>query len=141
MVSRGQDGTRLQMVGNRVSPAFEQYLGASFLVCGITWVWGFLTSEYFPGHASLSLNLVSLVVYIEAASIGAFGLARGAFKGSVRIGMRVGIGAWIVNMTFRFIVFNLASALDGLILFLIGFMIGGTLGGFLGSFIRKSEHN
>ena len=113
------------------------------MICGIAWVWGFMTSEFFPEHASLSLNLVSFTVYLEAATIGAFGLARRTFKGpmkiGLRVGLRVGFEAWVINMVFRFIIFDLANALDGVILFLISFMLGGVLGGLLGGLVRKPK--
>jgi len=111
-------------------PSFESYFGAALFACGIAWFWDYVASIYFPGQAALNLTLLSALVYLEAAFLGAFGLARRILGKHIHVGIRVGLGAWMTNMVFRLIVFELAEALWGAVIYLAGFMVGGFLGGF-----------
>jgi hypothetical protein len=113
----------------RSNPSSGDYLGAALLACGIAWLWDFILSLYFPGKTALNLTIVSALVYLEAAFLGAFGLARRMSDDRVRIGMRVGIWAFLLNAAFRLILFDLFEALWGVILYLISFTLGGLLGG------------
>jgi hypothetical protein len=108
-------------------PRLGDYLGPSLIVCGISWVWGYITSSYFPEQASLSLNLVSFIVYLEAGTIGSLLLARKISNGLPWIGVRVGFWAWTINTLFRLVIFDFATALDGVFLFLLSFVVGGFL--------------
>lgn len=113
----------------KTSLSFESYLGVAFFTCGITWFWDFVASVYFPGQTALNLTLLSALVYLEAAFLGAFGLTRRVLVKHVHVGIRVGFGAWMTNMVFRLIVFELAEALWGLAIYLGSFVAGGLLGG------------
>jgi hypothetical protein len=115
-------------------PGFENYFGAALFACGITWFWDYVASMYFPGQAALNLTLLSALVYMEAAFLGAFGLARRLLSKHMNVGLRVGFGAWMTNMVFRLIVFELAEALYGMVVYMVGFIVGGILGGL---FARK----
>jgi hypothetical protein len=110
-------------------PVFEKYLGAAAFACGIAWFWDYVASLYFPGQVALNLTLLSVVVYLEAAFLGAFGLTRRMLTRHVHVGVRVGLGAWLTNMVFRLIVFELVEALWGLPVYFGGFVTGGLLGG------------
>jgi hypothetical protein len=113
-------------------PGFDQYFGAALLACGITWLWDYVASLYFPGQTALNFTLLSALVYLEAAFLAAFGLTRKVPVKHIPIGLRVGFGAWIANTVFRLILFELGEALWGVVLYLATFVLGGFLGGFLG---------
>jgi putative membrane protein (TIGR04086 family) len=108
---------------------FESYFGVALFTCGIIWLWDYLSSLFFPGQTALNLTLLSSFIYLEASFIGAYGLARKRLQNQVNIGLRVGIAAFLVNLVFRLIVFEIAEALWGLIIYLIFLIIGGALGG------------
>lgn len=108
---------------------FESYFGVALFTCGIIWLWDYLSSLFFPGQTALNLTLLSSFIYLEASFIGAYGLARKRLQNQVNIGLRVGIAAFLVNLVFRMIVFEIAEALWGLIIYLIFLIIGGALGG------------
>ena len=110
-------------------PGFEGYFRAALFTCGIIWLWDYLSSLFFPGQTALNLTLLSSFIYLEASFIGAYGLARKRLQNQVNIGLRVGIAAFLVNIVFRMIVFEIAEALWGLIIYLIFLIIGGALGG------------
>jgi len=110
-------------------PSFGSYFGAALFTCGITWFWDYVASIYFPGQTALNLTLLSALVYLEAAFLGAFGLARKMQVKHIHVGMSVGFGAWMTNMVFRLIVFGLPEALLGVIIYLVSFVVGGILGG------------
>ncbi|MFH0848266.1 MAG: hypothetical protein V1857_02025 [archaeon] len=110
-------------------PVFEKYFGAAVFACGIAWFWDYVASLYFPGQVALNLTLLSAVVYLEAAFLGAFGLTRRMLAKHVHVGIRVGVGAWLTNMVFRLIVFELAEAIWGSPVYFGGFVTGGLLGG------------
>jgi len=110
-------------------PSFGGYFGAALFTCGIIWFWDYVASIYFPGQTALNLTLLSALVYLEAAFLGAFGLARKMQVKHIHVGMRVGFGAWMTNMVFRLIVFGLSEALWGVIIYLVSFVVGGLLGG------------
>lgn len=114
-------------------PSFESYIGAALLACGITWFWDFVSSLYFPGQTAVNLTIVSALVYLEAAFLGAFGLARRISDDRVHIGIRVGVWAFLVNAAFRLILFDLFEALWGVIVYLTCFTLGGLLGGLFAS--------
>jgi hypothetical protein len=117
---------------------FESYFGVALFTCGIIWLWDYLSSLFFPGQTALNLTLLSSFIYLEASFIGAYGLARKRLQNQVNIGLRVGIAAFLVNIVFRMIVFEIAEALWGLIIYLIFLIIGGALGGlFAKKFYRK----
>jgi len=120
-------------------PSFENYLGAAALACGITWIWDYFASFYFPGQAALNLTLLSFVVYLEGAFFGAFGLTRRRLTKHLHVGIRVGIGAWMTNMVFRLIVFSFSEALWGVLVYLASFLLGGSLGGLLAYVIHRGE--
>jgi hypothetical protein len=94
---------------------FEKYFGAVLIACGITWIWDFISSIYFAGQIALNLTIISSLVYLEASFIGAFLLVRKLPKNHIIIGLRVGIGAFLVNIAFRLILFELAEALGGVV--------------------------
>jgi len=108
---------------------FESYFGAALFTCGIIWVWDYIASIFFPGQTALNLTLLSAFIYLEASFIGAYGLTRKRPQNQVNIGLRAGIAAFLVNLVFRLIVFDIGEALWGLIIYLIFLIIGGALGG------------
>ena len=108
---------------------FESYFRAALFTCGIIWVWDYIASIFFPGQTALNLTLLSAFIYLEASFIGAYGLTRKRSQNQVNIGLRVGIAAFLVNLVFRLIVFDIGEALWGLIIYLIFLIIGGALGG------------
>ena len=108
---------------------FESYFRAALFTCGIIWVWDYIASIFFPGQTALNLTLLSAFIYLEASFIGAYGLTRKRSQNQVNIGLRVGIAAFLVNLVFRMIVFDIGEALWGLIIYLIFLIIGGALGG------------
>ena len=108
---------------------FESYFGAALFTCGIIWVWDYIASIFFPGQTALNLTLLSAFIYLEASFIGAYGLTRKRPQNQVNIGLREGIAAFLVNLVFRLIVFDIGEALWGLIIYLIFLIIGGALGG------------
>lgn len=112
-------------------PKFESYFGAVLIACGVTWLWDFVSSIYFAGQMALNLTIISSFVYLEAGFIGAFILARKLPKDHVLIGLRAGFGTFLVNLAFRLILFELAEALGGVVIYFISFTIGGMLGGLL----------
>jgi len=103
-------------------PKFESYFGAVLIACGVTWLWDF------AGQMALNLTIISSFVYLEAGFIGAFILARKLPKDHVLIGLRAGFGTFLVNLAFRLILFELAEALGGVVIYFISFTIGGMLG-------------
>lgn len=108
---------------------FESYFRAALFTCGIIWVWDYIASIFFPGQTALNLTLLSAFIYLEASFIGAYGLTRKRPQNQVNIGLRTGIAAFLVNLVFRLIVFDIGEALWGLIIYLIFLIIGGALGG------------
>jgi hypothetical protein len=120
-------------------PGFESYFGAALFTCGIIWVWEYLSSLFFPGQTALNLTLLSSFIYLEASFIGAYGLTRKKLQNQVNIGLRVGIAAFLVNLAFRLIVFEIAEALYGLIIYLIFLIIGGVLGGLFAKRITENK--
>lgn len=123
----------------KTSLSFESYLGAAAFACGITWFWDFFVSFYFPGQTALNLTLLSTLVYLEAAFLGAFGLTRRMWAKQIHVGIRVGLGTWVANMVFRLIMFGLDEALWGVVVYLVGFMIGGFLGGLFAKALHKPD--
>lgn len=115
------------------------FLGAVLLACGLTWLWDFISSLYFPGIAAWNLTIVSLFFYAESSLIGAYSLTRHIIEGHIRAGVRVGLAVWALNLAFRLILFNLAEALWGLIIYFVGFLLGGVLGGFLGKRLGQTS--
>lgn len=126
-------------MGSEPSPAFESYFGAALFACGITWFWDYVASLYFPGQSALNLTLLSAVVYLEAAMIGAFGLTRRISSRHIHVGVRVGLGAWIGNALFRLVLFELGEALWGVVVYLLSFTGGGLLGGLLGRILAVDD--
>ncbi len=120
-------------------PGFESYFGAALFTCGIAWFWDYVSSLYFPGQAALNLTLLSALVYLEAALLGAFGLTRKMLTKHIHVGIRVGFGAWMTNMVFRLIVFELAEALWGVAIYLASFVVGGFLGGLLARMLHRAD--
>jgi len=120
-------------------PKFESYFGAALVACGIAWIWDFVSSIYFAGQIALNLTIISSLVYLEAGFLGAFVLARKLPENHMIIGLRAGFGAFLVNLTFRLILFELAEALGGVIIYLISFTIGGMLGGLLAKKIHVGK--
>lgn len=119
-------------------PKFERYFGAALFSCGIAWLWDFVASIYFPGQTALNLTLISALVYLEAAFLGAFGLTRRMLAKHVHVGIRVGLGAWMTNMVFRLILFQLAEALWGIAVYFASFVVGGFLGGLFARALHKT---
>lgn len=115
------------------------FLGAVLLACGLTWLWDFIASLYFPGSSAWNLTLVSLLFYAESSLIGAYSLARNLIEGHLRIGIRLGLAVWALNLAFRLILFELGEALWGLLIYFSGFLLGGILGGFLGERLHKQN--
>jgi len=122
----------------KLPASFENYLGAAAFVCGITWFWDYFASLYFPGQVALNLTLLSALVYVEAAFLGAFGLTRKMQGKQVPVGIRVGVGSWMTNMFFRLIVFELDEAFWGVAVYLLSFVVGGFLGGLFSKMINRS---
>jgi putative membrane protein (TIGR04086 family) len=120
---------------------FESYFGAVLMACGVTWIWDFVSSIYFAGQIALSLTIISFLVYLEAGFIGAFVLARKLPRNHILIGLRVGFGAFLMNLAFRMILFELTEALWGVIIYLISFTMGGMLGGLLASKVHVGKKN
>lgn len=120
-------------------PSFERYFGAALFSCGIAWLWDYVASVYFPGQAALNLTLLSTLVYFEAAFLGAFGLTRRMLAKHIHVGIRVGFGAWMTNMVFRLIVFELAEALWGVAIYLTTFVAGGFLGGLFAKRLHRAD--
>jgi len=121
------------------APGFETYFGAALFTCGIVWFWDYVSSVYFPGQAALNLTFLSAAVYLEAAFLGAFGLTRRMLTRHIHVGIRVGFGAWMTNMVFRLIVFELGEALWGVAIYLASLTAGGFLGGFLARALHKGN--
>ena len=109
-------------------PGFEEYFGAALVVCGILWIWDYISSIFFPGQTSLNLTILSFFVWLEAGFIGAYGLTR-KMVNQIDRGLKVGVAAFLVNQAFRLIVFEIDQALYGWIIYLISLLIGGTIGG------------
>jgi len=120
-------------------PSFESYFGAALFTCGIAWFWDYIAALYFPGRTALNLTLLSALVYLEAALLGAFGLTRRMLAKHIHVGIRVGFGAWMTNMVFRLIIFELAEALWGVAIYLMSFMVGGFLGGFFAKMLHRVD--
>lgn len=120
-------------------PSFESYFGAALFTCGIVWFWDYVSSLFFPGQAALNLTLISALVYVEAAFLGAFGLTRRRLTKHVHVGVRIGFGVWMTNMVFRLIIFKLAEALWGVAIYLTGFMLGGFLGGAFARMLHRTD--
>jgi hypothetical protein len=110
-------------------PGFERYFGTALFSCGIIWVWDYISSLFFPGQTSFNLTILSAFIILEAGFIGAYGLSRRMKQNQVIIGLKVGVAAFLVNIVFRMIAFDISQALWGLILYLFFFPIGGILGG------------
>ncbi len=110
-------------------PRMEGYVGAALVICGITWTWDFVASIYFAGQMALNLTIISSLVYLEAGFIGAFMLTRRLPKNHMNVGLRIGLYAFLVNLAFRMILFELWEALWGVVIYFISFTIGGMLGG------------
>jgi len=119
-------------------PSFERYFGAALFSCGIVWFWDYVASLYFPGQAALNLTLLSTLVYFEATFLGALGLTRRMLARHIHVGIRVGFGAWMTNMVFRLIVFELAEALWGVAIYLTSFVAGGFLGGLFAKRLHRT---
>jgi len=128
-----------KVVMKSVELKYESYFGAMLVVCGITWIWDFISSIYFAGQIALSLTIISFLVYLEAGFLGAFVLARKLPRNHILIGLRIGFGAFLMNLAFRLILFELVEALWGIIIYLISFTIGGMLGGLLASKIHVGK--
>lgn len=109
------------------------------MTCGITWAWDYVSALYFPGQTALNLTLLSGLVYLEAALLGAFGLTRRMPENHIHVAVRVGLGAWMTNMVFRLIVFELAEALWGVVIYFVSFMAGGFLGGLCASLLHRKD--
>ena len=120
-------------------PKLKGYFGAALIACGIAWIWDFVSSLYFAGQIALNLTIISSLVYLEAGFLGAFVLARKLPENHMIIGLRAGFGAFLVNLAFRLILFELAEALWGVIIYLISFTIGGMLGGLLAKKIHVGK--
>ncbi len=120
-------------------PRFESYFGAALFTCGIAWFWDYVSSIYFPGRTALNLTLLSAFVYLEAALLGAFGLTRRMLVKHIYVGVRVGFGAWMTNMVFRLIIFELGEALWGVAIYLASFMGGGFLGGLFAKILHRAD--
>jgi hypothetical protein len=118
---------------------FESYFGAALFTCGIVWIWDYISSIFFPSQAALNLTLLSSFIYLEASFIGAYGLTRKRSQNQVNIGLRAGISAFILNLVFRTIVFEINEALFGLIIYLIFLIIGGILGGLFAKKITENK--
>jgi putative membrane protein (TIGR04086 family) len=110
-------------------PRMEGYVGAALVICGIAWIWDFVASIYFAGQMALNLTIISSLVYLEASFIGAFVLTRKLPKNQMLIGLRAGLYAFLINLAFRMILFELWEALWGVVIYFISFTIGGMLGG------------
>jgi hypothetical protein len=119
-------------------PGFEEYFGAALFTCGIVWLWDYIASIFFPGQAALNLTILSSFIFLEASFIGAYGLTRKKLQNQVKIGLKVGISAFVVNLIFRTIVFEINEALWGLVIYLVFLIIGGVLGGLFAK--RLSEN-
>jgi len=120
-----------QVVMKTPEPRIESYFGAALVICGVAWIWDFVASIYFAGQTALNLTIISSIVYLEAGFLGAFLLTRRLPKDHVAIGLRAGLYAFLVNLAFRMILFELMEALWGIIIYLVSFTIGGMLGGIL----------
>ena len=110
-------------------PGFERYFGAALFTCGIIWLWDYISSLFFPGQTALNLTILSAFIILEAGFIGAYGLTRKMQQNQVNIGLKAGVSAFLVNLVFRMIVFDISQALFGLIIYLIFLPMGGILGG------------
>ena len=120
-------------------PGFESYFGAALIACGISWLWEYIASLYFPGQTALNYTILSVFVYIEAALLGAFGLTRKMPSKQVHVVLRAGFGAFLLNTVFRLIVFEYHEALWGVIVYFASFTVGGVIGGFLAKTFHGSE--
>jgi uncharacterized protein YneF (UPF0154 family) len=118
---------------------FENYFGAALFTCGIVWIWDYISSIFFPGQAAINLTILSASIYLEAGFIGAFGLTRKRLQNQVNIGLRAGISAFLLNLVFRTILFEINEALYGLIIYLIFLIVGGVLGGFFAKKITENK--
>jgi hypothetical protein len=121
------------------SPGFESYFGAALVACGISWLWDYISSLYFPGQTALNFTILSAFVYMEAALLGAFGLTRRMPSKQIHVGLRAGLGAFLLNTVFRLIVFEFVEALWGVIIYFVSFIAGGITGGFLAKTLHRSE--
>ena len=120
-------------------PKFESYFGAALVACGVAWIWDVISSIYFAGQVALNLTIISSLVYLEAGFLGAFLLARKLTKNHMLIGLRAGFSAFLMNLAFRLILFELTEALWGVIVYLISFTIGGLLAGLLAKKLHVSK--
>jgi hypothetical protein len=121
------------------SPGFERYFGSALVTCGISWLWDYISSLYFPGQTALNFTILSAFVYMEAALLGAFGLTRRMPSKQMHVGLRAGLGAFLLNTVFRLIVFEFVEALWGVIIYLASFIVGGVTGGILAKTLHRSE--
>jgi len=65
-------------------------------------------------------------------------LTRRMLARHIHVGIRVGFGAWMTNMVFRLIVFELAEALWGVAIYLTSFVAGGFLGGLFAKRLHRT---
>lgn len=107
----------------------ERHLGAILLASGIVWLWDYVSSLYFPGRTSLNLTILSFLVYMEASFIGAVSLTRRTKMKHIPVGMRIGLGTFLLNITLRLLLFELDEALWGVVVYFMSLTTGGLLGG------------
>lgn len=122
-----------------ISLSFEKYFSVALVVCGISWFWDYVSSLFFPGQTALNLTIISALVYMEAALIGAYGFTRRIPFKQISVGIKVGLGAFMVNTVFRLIVFEIVEALWGLIIYFTSFVVGGLIGGLIGKKLHSTE--
>jgi hypothetical protein len=118
---------------------FEKYFSAALVVCGISWFWDYVSSLYFPAQTALNLTIISALVYMEAALIGAYGFTRRIQFKQISVGIKVGLGAFMVNTVFRLIVFEIVEALWGIIIYFTSFVVGGLIGGLIGKKLHSTS--
>ncbi len=118
-------------------PSFEEYFAGSMLANAPGWATIALMS-YLYEIALIGEELIQIALlfsYGIGGIIGAYLVANKAYRDRFRVGIEVGLAAFIINMIFTAIVLTSIPTLHSL----IGLVVGGAIGGVISARKLKEQ--
>lgn len=111
-------------------PVFEEYLAGSMLANAPAWITIALLSYVYETTAlpDIILQVTIPIVYCLGGIIGAYLVARRAYRDHERIGIEVGFAAFLINLVFSALLLG-GMTFPLMVMSLIGLVIGGIIGG------------